>query len=88
MALLRCELVTGRMHQIRVHLAALGHPVAGDAEYGGREPSASRAQGAPLPGRPMLHAWRLRLRHPRTGLEMTFEAAPPDDFNDLWASLT
>jgi 23S rRNA pseudouridine1911/1915/1917 synthase len=77
--LLRCDLETGRMHQIRVHLAALGHPVAGDAEYGGGEPVLTR---------PMLHAWRLRLRHPRTGLEMTFEAAPPDDFNDFWASLS
>ena len=66
--LLRCDLDTGRTHQIRVHLAALGHAVAGDAEYGGREADLSR---------PMLHAWRLRLRHPRTGEEMSFEAAPP-----------
>jgi len=77
--LLRCELDTGRTHQIRVHLAAMGHPVAGDAEYGGREPGASR---------PMLHAWRLRLRHPRTGVEMSFEAPPPADFDDFWAGLT
>jgi len=76
--LLRCDLDTGRMHQIRVHLAALGHPVAGDAEYGGREPGAQR---------PMLHAWRLRLRHPRSGTEMSFEAAPPADFQDFWASV-
>jgi 23S rRNA pseudouridine1911/1915/1917 synthase len=75
--LLRCDLDTGRTHQIRVHLAAMGHPVAGDAEYGGREPAA---------GRPMLHAWRLRLRHPRTGGEMTFEAPPPPDFETFWAS--
>src|SRR5439155_540914 len=66
--LLRCDLDTGRTHQIRVHLAALGHPVAGDAEYGGGEAGARR---------PMLHAWRLRLRHPRSGVEMSFEAAPP-----------
>ena len=76
--LLRCDLDTGRTHQIRVHLATFGHPVAGDAEYGGAEPGA---------GRPMLHAWRLRLRHPRTGQEMSFEAAPPPDFVDFWASL-
>jgi 23S rRNA pseudouridine1911/1915/1917 synthase len=76
--LLRCDLDTGRTHQIRVHLAALGHPLAGDAEYGGREPGADR---------PMLHAWRLRLRHPRSGTEMSFEAAPPADFQDFWASV-
>ena len=75
--LLRCDLDTGRTHQIRVHLAALGHPVAGDADYGGREPGAER---------PMLHAWRLRLRHPRTGVEMTFEAPPPADFDEFWRS--
>jgi len=74
--LLRCELDTGRTHQIRVHLAAIGHPVAGDTEYGGREAGALR---------PMLHAWRLRLRHPRTGVEMTFEAPPPADFDEFWA---
>ena len=69
---------TGRTHQIRVHLAALGHPVAGDSEYGGREASLVR---------PMLHAWRLRLRHPRTGSEMNFEAPPPPDFAAFWESL-
>ncbi len=76
--LLRCDLDTGRTHQIRVHLAALGHPIAGDAEYGGRE------EGL---GRPMLHAWRLRLRHPRTGAEMSFEATPPNDFQGYWSSV-
>jgi 23S rRNA pseudouridine1911/1915/1917 synthase len=77
--LLRCDLDTGRTHQIRVHLAALGHPIAGDAEYGGRRPDE--------PGRPMLHAWRLRLRHPRTGADMTFEAEAPEDFQTYWSSL-
>ena len=77
--LVRCELDTGRTHQIRVHLAAFGHPVAGDVEYGGRE--------AGGPDRPMLHAWRLRLRHPRTKAEMSFEVAPPEDFDSFWGSL-
>jgi 23S rRNA pseudouridine1911/1915/1917 synthase len=76
--LLRCDLDTGRTHQIRVHMAALGHPITGDAEYGGAEAGVSR---------PMLHAWRLRLRHPRTGREMSFEAAPPADFDEFWSSL-
>jgi len=66
------------MHQIRVHLAALKHPVAGDVEYGGAEAGLSR---------PMLHAWRLRLLHPRTRVEMSFEAPPPADFEEFWASL-
>ncbi len=77
--LLRCDLETGRTHQIRVHLAALGHPVAGDPEYGGHE--------AGGPSRPMLHAWRLRLRHPRNRVEMSFEVGPPADFETYWASL-
>ncbi len=76
--LLRCDLDTGRTHQIRVHCAALGHPIAGDEEYGGRAGGADR---------PMLHAWRLRLRHPRTGVEMNFEAPPPRDFDAFWKSV-
>jgi 23S rRNA pseudouridine1911/1915/1917 synthase len=76
--LLRCDLDTGRTHQIRVHLAALGHPIAGDVEYGGGEPGRSR---------PMLHAWRLRLRHPRTGAELSFEAPPPADFAEFLETL-
>ena len=71
--LLRCDLETGRTHQIRVHLAAFGHPIAGDRVYGG---------GGAAP-RTMLHAWRLKLRHPRTGQEMSFESAPPEDFRDF-----
>ena len=70
--LLRCDLDTGRTHQIRVHLAAYGHPIAGDALYG-----RSRPAGA---SRPMLHALRLRLEHPSTGRPMEFEAPPPADF--------
>lgn len=68
--LVRCQLETGRTHQIRVHLAAFGHPVAGDRVYG----------GGTEPARPMLHAWRLRFRHPVDGCEMEFEAPPPPDF--------
>jgi 23S rRNA pseudouridine1911/1915/1917 synthase len=77
--LVRCDLYTGRTHQIRVHLAAFGHPVAGDAQYGG----AARGE----PGRPMLHAYRLRLRHPSTGELLEFESEPPADFKSFLESL-
>ena len=78
-SLLELELDTGRTHQIRVHLAALGHPVAGDEVYAGRR--------AGEPARPMLHAARLRLRHPRTGEALEFDAPPPADFTGFWRSL-
>jgi 23S rRNA pseudouridine1911/1915/1917 synthase len=77
--LLRCELETGRTHQIRVHLAALGHPIAGDDLYSRRRPED--------PPRPMLHAWRLRFWHPGTGAEMSFEVPPPPDFTAFWERL-
>jgi len=79
--LVRCDLETGRTHQLRVHLAALGHPVAGDAVYG-------RRRFAGEPERPLLHAAALRFRHPRTGAEMSFEAPPPADFREFWESLS
>ena len=66
------RIFTGRTHQIRVHMASLGHPVAGDTVYGG-------ARRLPAP-RQMLHAWKLTLPHPETGKEMSFEAPFPADF--------
>jgi 23S rRNA pseudouridine1911/1915/1917 synthase len=77
--LVQCDLETGRTHQIRVHLAALGHPIAGDALYAGAR--------AGEPERPMLHAHRLRFRHPRTGDEMSFTSPPPADFAAFWDGL-
>lgn len=77
--LVEAELETGRTHQVRVHLAAIGHPLLGDRVYGG----AQAVRGAT---RPMLHAYRLRLRHPGTNEQMTFETPPPDDFTTLWTS--
>jgi len=65
---------TGRTHQIRVHLAALGAPLLGDARYGG-----PRMVGAlPIP-RVMLHALRLEIDHPATGARTSFEAPIPPD---------
>jgi 23S rRNA pseudouridine1911/1915/1917 synthase len=72
-SLLRVRILTGRTHQIRVHMAALGHPLLGDAVYADSR-TAARAP------RQMLHAWNLRFDHPGTGREMDFVAPPPADF--------
>jgi 23S rRNA pseudouridine1911/1915/1917 synthase len=90
--LVRCDLETGRTHQVRVHLAAFGHPVVGDDLYGRRAPRPGARQvhdtmPADRPARPLLHAWRIRFRHPRSGKEMSFEAMPPQDFRAFWESL-
>lgn len=75
-ALIECRLVTGRTHQIRVHMASLHHPVCGDPIYGFAK---SAAGACPL----MLHARQLHIRHPRTGEEMNFTAEPPQDFQTV-----
>lgn len=80
-ALLDLEPQTGRMHQIRVHLAALGRPIAGDARYGG----ALVLAGRPVP-RLMLHALALRFPHPAGG-EKRLEAPIAEDMVDLIAAL-
>ncbi|MBV8369498.1 MAG: RluA family pseudouridine synthase [Candidatus Eremiobacteraeota bacterium] len=66
-------LETGRTHQIRVHMAALGHPVLNDPLYGRSDAR------LPLPGQ-ALHAWRLRFKHPRTQQMMSFESEPPPEY--------
>ena len=73
-SLLRCTLVTGRMHQIRVHLAASGWPIVGDQVYG------RPADGFP---RQALHAWRLSLPHPVSGEPVRLEAPLPPDIAEL-----
>jgi tRNA pseudouridine32 synthase/23S rRNA pseudouridine746 synthase len=72
---------TGRMHQLRVHMASLGRPIAGDPRYGG-----AMALGGRAAPRLMLHAARLRFPHPSGG-ERTIEAPLPDDFAALAAAL-
>lgn len=74
-SLLEVELVTGRTHQIRVHLSYIGHPVAGDATYG-RRGRLERELGL---NRQFLHAHRLRFSHPFTGQPMEFEDPLPED---------
>ena len=73
-ALLRCRLVTGRMHQIRVHLAAKGWPIEGDAVYGKKSDRIARQA---------LHAWRLAFVHPHTGDEVEVTADIPADMQRL-----
>ncbi len=70
---------TGRTHQIRVHLAAAGHPCLGEALYGGRGGKAATGGDAVF-GRHALHALALSFAHPRTGERLEFCAAPPEDF--------
>ena len=70
-ALLRVHITTGRTHQIRVHLAGIGHPLLGDPLYGKTCGGFSRAA---------LHAWRLRLEQPVTGEKLVIEAPVPGDF--------
>lgn len=76
---LRCRLHTGRTHQIRVHLASLGHPLVGDALYGGRELLGMRRQA--------LHAVALAFNHPRLGRRLVFTSAPPSDFQQAWSAI-
>jgi 23S rRNA pseudouridine1911/1915/1917 synthase len=72
--LMRVRLETGRTHQIRAHLAAIGHPVCGDPQYGGR--ASGRELGL---GRQFLHAGKLMFSHPRTGEPLVCESKPPVD---------
>jgi len=92
-SLVECVLETGRTHQIRVHMAAIGHPVVGDRAYGSGFatkvallPEPARSLAAAFP-RQALHAWLLGFEHPVTGAEMRFESAPPEDMAALIAAL-
>ena len=76
-----CTLETGRTHQIRVHMAHIGHPLVGDPVYGKRDPR------LPVFARQALHATRLALLHPLTGQRMQWEAPPPEDMRQLLEDL-
>ncbi|MEO7398399.1 MAG: RluA family pseudouridine synthase [Ilumatobacteraceae bacterium] len=76
-----CQLETGRTHQIRVHLAAAGHPIIGDGTYGGIRAAVSSP-------RPFLHAAELGFNHPVTGAAMTFSSPLPPDLIEVLAGLS
>lgn len=86
--LLELQIHTGRTHQIRVHLAAAGHPVVGDKVYGGGEKRLASLPPElqalkPLVTRQLLHAWKLTLAHPSSGAVLTWEAPLPPDFQQV-----
>jgi 23S rRNA-/tRNA-specific pseudouridylate synthase len=79
---------TGRTHQIRVHLSAIGHPVVGDSVYGGvHRRVAGDIRAVQRLERPFLHAARLAFTHPREGRRMEFTAPLPDDLQDVLDAL-
>jgi 23S rRNA pseudouridine1911/1915/1917 synthase len=81
--LLELDLVTGRTHQIRVHLDAIGHPVAGDPLYGG----GNSRKGPEGLSRLFLHAWRLELTSPSSGELIRAEAPLPEELDAVLAAL-
>jgi 23S rRNA pseudouridine1911/1915/1917 synthase len=95
-ALVRCELETGRQHQIRIHLASLGTPIVGDKLYGPDESCFARAADGELTAddlamlelpRHALHAARLAFDHPILGTPLAIEAPLPDDLRAFWDAL-
>lgn len=80
--LVRCQLETGRTHQIRVHMASVGHPLLGDAVYGGANTRFEAKHRASIVGQ-CLHAGELHLTHPRTGEEMYFSAPMPQSMQHV-----
>ena len=88
-SLVTVRIATGRTHQIRVHLSESGHPVVGDATYGGvkKHPLAHLRILGKLE-RPFLHARSLSFTHPRTGKRLTFEAQLPDDLQQVLDTLS
>jgi 23S rRNA pseudouridine1911/1915/1917 synthase len=93
-SLLRCQLETGRTHQIRVHMAHVGHPLIGDKTYGAgfktkvAKLSEKAREAVERLDRQALHAATLGFKHPITGEEMLFESDLPEDLAGLKAALS
>ncbi|GAB5046314.1 RluA family pseudouridine synthase [Thermodesulfovibrio sp. TK110] len=80
--LVKVRIITGRTHQIRVHFSAIGHPVLGDRTYGRK--TYIEVGGKKLPiTRQMLHAWKIKFRHPITGETLQFESPLPKDMTEI-----
>jgi 23S rRNA pseudouridine1911/1915/1917 synthase len=77
---IQCRLETGRTHQIRVHMASIGHPLLGDTVYGAKKPYPGLAGQC-------LHARRLSFLHPRSGERVTVECPLPDWFTQVLTKL-
>jgi 23S rRNA pseudouridine1911/1915/1917 synthase len=89
-SLVRLRLITGRTHQIRVHLAAKGWPIVGDAVYGRKATRIAASDSVEIARafpRQALHAWQLALRHPTSGKELVIVAPLPADMRDLLVGL-
>jgi 23S rRNA pseudouridine1911/1915/1917 synthase len=92
-SLVECRLATGRTHQIRVHMAAIGHPLVGDGTYGGKAATRLAAAGIPKEDSPAglrrqaLHACVLGFRHPRSQEPLRWQSDLPKDIKELISSL-
>lgn len=89
-SLVKVKIFTGRTHQIRVHMAHIGHPLVGDQVYGAQQHHKWLKQGKPLANmaqRQMLHAYNLSFNHPESGEELSFTQTPPQDFTALLEEL-
>jgi 23S rRNA pseudouridine1911/1915/1917 synthase len=81
LSLLEVQMATGVTHQIRVHLATIGHPIVGDRLYGDPRAEAFALQ------RHFLHAWKLRFSHPTGSQKVSFEVSPPEELSELLTRL-
>ncbi|CCO24189.1 dephospho-CoA kinase [Maridesulfovibrio hydrothermalis] len=89
-SLVKVKIFTGRTHQIRVHMAHIGHPLVGDQTYGAQQHHIWQKQGKPLADlaqRQMLHAYSLSFNHPGSGEKLSFTLEPPRDFVNLLEEL-